>query len=79
VHRAGELVVELAHPMAQAGVLCLVGISSGQRRLPVNVDVIGVTMVLRNSAIFGTVSAVRRHYEQVIEALAAADPARLVP
>ena len=32
---AGELVVELAGKLAQAGVMCLIGISSGQRRLPV--------------------------------------------
>jgi threonine dehydrogenase-like Zn-dependent dehydrogenase len=74
---AGALVVELASRMAQAGVICLVGISSDQRRLPVNVDLIGASMVLRNLAIFGTVSAARRHYEQAVEALAAADPAWL--
>ena len=52
-------------------------VGRSERRLPVNVDLIGASMVLRNSAIFGTVSAARRHYEQAVEALAAADPAWL--
>jgi threonine dehydrogenase-like Zn-dependent dehydrogenase len=74
---AGELVVELAGKLAQAGVMCLIGISSGQRRLPVNMSRVGRSMVLGNSLIFGTVSAARRHYEQAVGALARADPAWL--
>jgi len=74
---AGELVVELAGKLAQAGVMCLIGISSEQGRLPVNVSRIGASMVLGNSLVFGTVSAARRHYEQAVEALARADPAWL--
>ena len=74
---AGELVVDLAGKLAQAGVMCLIGISSGQHSLPVNVSRIGASMVLGNSLVFGTVSAARRHYEQAVEALAAADPAWL--
>ena len=74
---AGELVVQLAGKLAQAGVMCLIGISSGQRRLPVNISRVGRSMVLGNSLIFGTVSAARRHYEQAVEALARADPAWL--
>ena len=38
---AGELVVELAGKLAQAGVMCLIGISSGQRLLPVNMSRVG--------------------------------------
>ncbi len=74
---AGELVVELSGKLAQAGVMCLIGISSGQRRMPVNMSRVGRSMVLGNSLIFGTVSAARRHYEQAVEALARADPAWL--
>ena len=74
---AGELVVEVAGRMAQAGVICLIGISSGQRRLPVNVSTVSASMVLANSVVFGTVSAARRHYEQATHALAGADPAWL--
>jgi threonine dehydrogenase-like Zn-dependent dehydrogenase len=73
----GELVLELAGQLAQAGVMCLIGISSGQRIRPVNMNQVSAPMVLANSVIFGTVSAARRHYEQAVEALAAADPAWL--
>ena len=74
---AGELVAGLACRLAQAGVLCLIGISSRANRLPVDVNRLGASMVLENSVIFGTVSAARRHYEQAVEALARADPAWL--
>jgi threonine dehydrogenase-like Zn-dependent dehydrogenase len=74
---AGELVPELAGRLTQAGVICLIGISSGRRRLPVSMNGITASMVLENSVIFGTVSAARRHYEQAVEALARADPAWL--
>ena len=74
---AGELVVELAGKLAQAGVMCLIGISSRPGRLPVDMNRLGASMVLENSVIFGTVSAARRHYEQAVEALSQADPAWL--
>jgi len=74
---AGELVVELAGRLAQAGVLCLIGVSSVPNRLPVNMNRVSRSMVLGNSLIFGTVSAARRHYEQAVEVLARADPAWL--
>jgi hypothetical protein len=68
---------ELASKVAQAGVLCLIGISSSQRSLPVDMNRVTASIVLENSVIFGTVSAARRHYEQAIEALSRADPAWL--
>ena len=74
---AGELVAGLAGKLAQAGVLCLIGISSEPGRMPVDVSRVGASMVLGNSLVFGTVSAARRHYEQAVEALARADPAWL--
>ena len=49
--------------------MCLIGISSRERSLPVDVNRVGASMVLENSVIFGTVSAARRHYEQAVEAL----------
>ena len=69
--------MELAGRLAPAGVMCLIGISSGQRRLPVDMSRVGASMVLGNSLVFGTVSAARRHYEQAVGALARADPAWL--
>ena len=74
---AGELVVDLAGKLAQAGVLCLIGVSSVRHRLPVDMNHLSRSMVLGNSLVFGTVSAARRHYEQAVGALARADPAWL--
>ena len=70
----GELVIELAGRVASAAVICLAGISSGQRSLPVNLDQVNAEIVLENAVIFGTVNAARRNYEQAVEALAKADP-----
>lgn len=73
----GELVIELAGRVATAAVICLAGISSGTRSLPVNLDKVNADMVLENAVIFGTVNAARRNYEQAVAALAKADPAWL--
>ena len=73
----GELVIELAGRVASAAVICLAGISSGQRSLPVNLDKVNADMVLENAVIFGTVNAARRNYDQAVAALVAADPAWL--
>jgi threonine dehydrogenase-like Zn-dependent dehydrogenase len=70
----GELVFELAAKVAQAGVICLAGISSGQRSVPANLDSVNAEIVLENGVIFGTVNAARRNYEQATDALAKADP-----
>jgi hypothetical protein len=59
--------------VAQAGVICLIGISSEQCARRLDLNRIGASMVLHNSVIFGTVSAARRHYEQAVLALAQAD------
>ncbi len=77
----GELVIELAGRVASAAVICLAGISSGQRSLPVNLDKVNADMVLENAVIFGTVNAARRNYDQAVTALTEADPewlARLI-
>lgn len=70
----GELVVELAAKVAQAGVICLAGISSGRRGVPVNLNQVNAEIVLENAVLFGTVNAARRNYAQATDALAKADP-----
>jgi hypothetical protein len=44
---AGHLVTELAGQVAQAGVMCLIGISSSQRRLAVDMNRVTASMVLK--------------------------------
>jgi threonine dehydrogenase-like Zn-dependent dehydrogenase len=73
----GELVIELAGRVAAAAVICLAGISSGTRSLPVNLDKVNADMVLENAVLFGTVNAALRNYEQAVAALVKADPAWL--
>ena len=70
----GELVFDVAGSCAPNAVICLAGISSGRRRLPVNLDRISAEIVLENTVLFGTVNAARRNYEQAASALAGADP-----
>jgi threonine dehydrogenase-like Zn-dependent dehydrogenase len=73
----GQLVFDLAGKLAPAGVICLAGLSSGQRSLPVNLDAVNSELVLENGVIFGTVNAAKRNYAQAVESLAKADPAWL--
>jgi threonine dehydrogenase-like Zn-dependent dehydrogenase len=70
----GQLVFDLAGTMAPAGVICLAGLSSGQRTVPIDLDAVNSEIVLENAVIFGTVNAARRNYIQAVEALAKADP-----
>jgi threonine dehydrogenase-like Zn-dependent dehydrogenase len=70
----GELVFDLAAKVAQAGVICLAGISSGKRGVPMNLSQVNAEIVLENAAIVGTVNAARRNYTQAADALAKADP-----
>jgi glucose 1-dehydrogenase len=74
---AARLIGDLAGKLARTGVICLIGLSTGPRVLPGEVDAAGDQIVLENVVIFGTVSAARRNYVQAVRALAQADPAWL--
>ncbi len=69
----GELVFDLLDQTAPNAVVCLTGISSGTREIPVPADPINRRLVMANEVIFGSVNAARRHYEQAAAALVAAD------
>jgi len=62
---------------AAAGIVCLIGVSSPGQALAVDVGGLNRTMVLDNDAVFGSVNANRRHYEDAVEALLRADEAWL--
>lgn len=53
-----------------SGVLCLMGVSAGEKRLEVCADCINMAMVLGNKVVFGTVSSNRGHFERAAAALA---------
>jgi threonine dehydrogenase-like Zn-dependent dehydrogenase len=74
---ADSVVLDVMRFNAPGAVACLVGVSSAGRRIPVDVGSLNRALVLENDVIFGTVNANRRHYEQAVTALAAADVAWL--
>lgn len=73
----GDLVFAASAKIAQAGVICLAGISSGTRSMPLNLNQVNARVVLENVAIFGTVNASRGNYLQAVDALSKADHAWL--
>ena len=51
------------------GVLCLMGVSTGEKSLEICADCLNMQMVLGNKMVFGTVSSNRGHFERSIESL----------
>jgi len=70
---AAQLILDVMHAVARSGIVCLTGVSSGGRRMPVDLQQLNRELVLENNVIFGTVNANRRHYTAAAEALGAAD------
>lgn len=68
-----RLVVDTIDWVGAGGVVALAGLSSGEHCIPVDVGQINRAMVLENNALFGSVNANRRHYEQAAEALSRAE------
>lgn len=56
------------------GIVCLAGVSSGTRTIPVDAGGLERELVLENNVVFGSVNANRAHYEGAVAALQAADP-----
>jgi threonine dehydrogenase-like Zn-dependent dehydrogenase len=51
------------------GVLCLMGVSTGEKPLEICADCLNMQMVLGNKTVFGTVSSNRSHFERAIQLL----------
>jgi glucose 1-dehydrogenase len=78
---AAKVVLDAMKTTTPAGVVCLTGVSSGGRKLTIDVGSLNQSMVMENDVVFGTVNANRRHYEAAAVALSQADPhwlARLI-
>ena len=73
----GQLIFDLMEVSGQNGIVCLTGVSSGGRSLPIDAGLLNRHMVLENDVVFGSVNANRRHYEAGAVALAKADRAWL--
>jgi threonine dehydrogenase-like Zn-dependent dehydrogenase len=69
----GQLIFDVMDASATDGIVCLTGVSSGGRSLPVDAGLLNRRMVLGNDVVFGSVNANRRHYEAGAQALADAD------
>ena len=59
------------------GIVCLTGVSSAGRTIPVDAGALNRELVLDNDIVFGSVNAARAHYEAAGHALARADLAWL--
>lgn len=70
---AASVIVDAISRTAPSGITCLAGISSGEHRVGLDIDLLNRTMVLENDAVFGSVNANRAHYEAAADVLAAAD------
>jgi threonine dehydrogenase-like Zn-dependent dehydrogenase len=70
---APAVVLDAVRRTTPSGVTCLTGVSSGGRTFELDVGAANRRIVLQNDVIFGSVNANRAHYEQAVEALAAAD------
>lgn len=70
---AAEVIREALSCSAPGGIACLTGHSLSDQKHEIDLAELNNTLVLRNSVIFGTVNANRRHYELAAASLARAD------
>src|SRR6266540_3459907 len=68
-----ELVAGAMQHTAPGATVCLTGVAAS-RNLSVDVGALNNELVLENDVVFGSVNANRRHFEQAVAALQAADP-----
>ena len=69
-----EMLIEANAQGKPNRITCLTGVSSAGTESTVNPGLLNRNMVLRNSVLFGSVNANRRHYELAAQALAQAEP-----
>ena len=69
---AGQVIADAVQAVAGGGVVCLVGVGHGGPIGLPSADV-AAAMVLRNKAVFGSVNANRRHWQEAGEALGRAE------
>ncbi len=51
------------------GVLCLMGVSTGEKPLTINADSLDIELVLGNKVVFGSVNSNRHHFERALHFL----------
>ena len=70
---AAPVVIAAMRGTSSYGIVCLTGVSTGGRALPVDAGQLNRSIVLENDAVIGSVNANRRHYEIAAQALARAE------
>lgn len=70
---ASEIVLDVVDCVAPGGIVCLAGVSSGGRKIAIDIGLLNREIVLENNVVFGSVNANRTHYEAAALALARAD------
>jgi threonine dehydrogenase-like Zn-dependent dehydrogenase len=68
-----SLVFQVMRYIGPQGIVCLTGLSSGGRKLAIDLGELNHELVLENNVIVGSVNANRRHYQAAAEALRGAD------
>lgn len=71
---AAQVVLDVITHNAPYGIVCLTGVSTAGRMLPLDAGLVNRNIVLENDVVLGSVNAGLRHYEEAVRALAAADP-----
>ncbi|MBM0230898.1 glucose 1-dehydrogenase [Micromonospora sp. STR1_7] len=69
----GRVVLDVIAGTAPYGIVCLTGVSSAGRRIPIDAGATNRDLVLENDVVIGSVNANLRHYTAAAQALAAAD------
>jgi len=69
----GAVIADVLGNSGRNAVVCLAGVSAPGRKVGLDLGALNREWVLENDAVFGTVNANRRHYEQAAHALASAD------
>ncbi|MGX7823659.1 glucose 1-dehydrogenase [Actinokineospora sp. 24-640] len=70
---AGPVIIDAIAETGGYGIVCLTGVSTGGRVIPVDAGAINREMVLENDVVIGSVNANQRHFRQAAVALAEAD------
>lgn len=70
---AAVVVLDVMQRTAPNGIVALAGLSSGGRRIDIDMAMLNRTLVLENDVVFGSVNANRSHYESAAHALSSAD------
>jgi threonine dehydrogenase-like Zn-dependent dehydrogenase len=74
---APQVVFAAMDKVGPCGVVCLTGVSTGGRTLPLDGGALNRSLVLENNVVFGSVNGNRRHWSAAADALAKADQAWL--